>query len=163
KAEIVVTTKSMTAVRVSIRSAQSTLRSPEIMNGSTTSCASWCEKPTRTNAIHDNTMEMNNSVVVISSAVREPAAGGRWRGVGAGGGGAGGGGFWESAVGMFLDSAMNGGGVAVTIGAMITVAGRSARMARMGTRQRNDAGQDGAKQRQKDDCLIHCGFSPSSN
>jgi len=31
---------------------------------------------TRAKAIHDSTMEMNSSVVVISSAVREPAAAG---------------------------------------------------------------------------------------
>jgi hypothetical protein len=50
-----------------------------MMNGITTSCASWCENPTRARAIHDSTMEMKSRVVVISSAVPEPAAAGSGR------------------------------------------------------------------------------------
>ena len=39
----------------------------------------------------------------------------------------------------------------------------AARVARMRPEQRNQAGQNGAQQRQKDDCLNHSRFSPSSD
>ena len=38
--------------------------------------ASWWPKPTRQSAIQDSTMAMNRNVVVITSAPREPSAGG---------------------------------------------------------------------------------------
>ena len=39
----------------------------------------------------------------------------------------------------------------------------AARVARMRPEQRNQAGQNGAQQRQKNDCLNHSCFSPSSD
>ena len=71
---MVVTTTSITAVSVSTRSAQSTLRSPDaiqVMSCTRTSCPN----PTLTKAIQDRIIEVKSRTVVISSAEREPAAG----------------------------------------------------------------------------------------
>ena len=70
------TTTSMTAVSVSTRSDQATCRSPELIQGNSAIRASWCMKPTSTSAIQDRPAETNSKPVVISSAAREPAAGG---------------------------------------------------------------------------------------
>ena len=72
---MLVTTTSITAVSVSTRSDQSTLRSPDVNQLIRLTCASW-PKPTRTNAIQDRIIEMKRSDVVISSAARAPAAAG---------------------------------------------------------------------------------------
>ena len=69
------TTTSITAVSVSTRSAQSTLRSPAVNQLISVTWTS-CPKPTLTKAIQDRIIEMNRSDVVISSAAREPAAAG---------------------------------------------------------------------------------------
>src|SRR3977135_3318071 len=72
---MVVTTTSITAVSVSMRSAHSTLRSPEaiqVMIGMRTSRP----KPTLTKAIHDRIMAKNKRVVVVSAAMRERRRGG---------------------------------------------------------------------------------------
>ena len=64
--------------------------------------------------------------------------------------------------------------VAVVIGGMIVMGIRrvriavmfdrvAARIARMRAEDRDQAGQNGAQQRQKDNCLNHSCFSPSSN
>src|ERR1700731_1215766 len=73
---MVVTTTSMTAVSVSMRSAHENLRSPETTQFASATCASW-PKPTCTNTIHERIMEKNKSAVVISSARREPSTAGR--------------------------------------------------------------------------------------
>ena len=70
-----VTTTSMTAVSVSTRSAQSTLRSPAVNQLIRVTWTSW-PKPTLTKPIHDRIIDTNSSDVVISSAAREPAAAG---------------------------------------------------------------------------------------
>ena len=70
------TTTSITAVSVSTRSAQATCRSPESIHGSSAIRTSWCMKPTSTSVNQDRAADTINSVVVISSAAREPAAGG---------------------------------------------------------------------------------------
>ena len=57
-----------------MRSAQSTLRSPEVIQGRRH--AHVAAEADLTKAIHDSTTETNRSVVVISSAMREPAAAG---------------------------------------------------------------------------------------
>ena len=73
---MVLTTTSITAVRVSIRSDQATCRSPEMIHGNSAIRASWCMKPTSTSANQDSAAETNSRPVVISSAAREPAAAG---------------------------------------------------------------------------------------
>ncbi|WGR96295.1 hypothetical protein MTX20_27225 [Bradyrhizobium sp. ISRA435] len=70
------TTTSITAVSVSTRSVQATCRSPEVIQGSSTTRASWCMKPTSTSANHDSAADTNKRPVVISSASRDPAADG---------------------------------------------------------------------------------------
>jgi hypothetical protein len=72
----VVTTTSITAVSVSMRSAQSTFRSPESIQGNSAARVSWWANPTSAKANHDSSMEANRNTVVTSSAEREPAAGG---------------------------------------------------------------------------------------
>src|ERR1043166_8969918 len=69
---MVVTTTSITAVSVSIRSAHSTCRSPDTMNGASTTRASWWPKPTCTKPIQESTIEANSSTVVTSSDGRAP-------------------------------------------------------------------------------------------
>ena len=71
-----VTTTSITAVSVSMRSAQSTLRLPEVMKLKTGMRASCSPKPTSKNAIQDSTQVNSSSEVVTISAARDPAAGG---------------------------------------------------------------------------------------
>ena len=71
-----VTTTSITAVSASIRSAQSTLRSAEIIQvNSVTRSLVW-PKPTFQNTIQDSTQEIIRNDVVMISAAREPAAAG---------------------------------------------------------------------------------------
>ena len=72
---MVVTTTSITAVSESMRSAQSTLRSPEVMKLNSVMRASCPSRPTSTKAKQDNTQEIARSVVVISSAACEPTRG----------------------------------------------------------------------------------------
>ncbi len=56
------------------------------------------------------------------------------------------------------------GGSRMAMIAMAVVLDRiAARIARMRPEQRYQAGQNGAQQRQKDDCLNHSRFSPSSD
>ena len=74
---MVLTTTSITAVSVSTRSAHATCRSPELIQGnSAILTTSWCRKPTSTSATQDSAAETNRSPVVISSAARDPCAGG---------------------------------------------------------------------------------------
>ena len=73
---MVLTTTSITAVSVSTRSAHDTCRSPELIQGNSAIRASWCMKPTSTSATQDSAADTNRSPVVISSAAREPCAGG---------------------------------------------------------------------------------------
>src|SRR6185312_5049853 len=75
---MVLTTTSITAVSVSMRSDQSILRSPETIQGNTGTRASCAPKPTCTKAIQDRIIAIIRQVVVISSDVREPAAAGAW-------------------------------------------------------------------------------------
>ncbi len=70
------TTTSITAVRVSTRSAQEICRSPELIQGNSAIRASWCMKPTSTSVTQDRAAEIIKRQVVISSAAREPCAGG---------------------------------------------------------------------------------------
>src|SRR5215213_7910033 len=70
--ETVVTTISITAVRVSTRNAQSTTMSPEANH-----CPSWMRvvapcSPTSTKAIHDRAQDRNRSAVVTTSLGRDP-------------------------------------------------------------------------------------------
>jgi hypothetical protein len=73
-----VTTTSITAVSVSTRSAQSTFKAPEVIQGKTSMRTSWWPKPTCTKAIHDRIIEIIRNVVVMTSVRREPAAAGSW-------------------------------------------------------------------------------------
>ncbi len=73
---MVLTTTSITAVSVSTRKDQNTCRSPETIQGNSAIRASWCMKPTSTSVIQDSAAETNSNPVVISSAARDPAAGG---------------------------------------------------------------------------------------
>ena len=67
------TTTSITAVSVSMRSAQSTLRSPDAIQVISTMRSSIWPKPTRTNAIQDRiAMDTNRNSVVTSSDGRGP-------------------------------------------------------------------------------------------
>ena len=70
------TTTSITAVSVSTRSDHDTCRSPELIQGNSAIRASWCMKPTSTSVTQDRPAEIISRQVVISSAAREPAAGG---------------------------------------------------------------------------------------
>jgi hypothetical protein len=55
-------------------------------------------------------------------------------------------------------------GVGVAMGVVVMLDGVAARATRMRADQRDDAGQDGAEQRQEDDCLNHIPRpSPSSD
>src|SRR2546430_1542166 len=54
-----------------MRSAQSSLRSSTVMKANSGTCASWWPKPTLKKAIQDKSIEMNSSVVVITSAKRD--------------------------------------------------------------------------------------------
>ena len=69
-----VTTTSMTTVSVSMRSAQSTLRSPDVIQEKIAPWLSWWPNPTSAKANQDSTIEANRNTVVTSSAAREPAA-----------------------------------------------------------------------------------------
>ena len=73
---MVLTTTSITAVSVSTRSAHATCRSPELIQGNSAIRASWCMKPTSTSVTQDSAAEIISKSVVISSAAREPWAGG---------------------------------------------------------------------------------------
>jgi hypothetical protein len=66
----------MTAVRLSMRSAQSTLKSAETIQVNSVTRSSWWPKPTCANAIQDSTAAMNKNEVVMISAAREPSAAG---------------------------------------------------------------------------------------
>jgi hypothetical protein len=72
----VLTTTSITAVSVSTRSAHDTCRSPELIQGSSAIRTSWCMKPTSTSVTQDSAAEIIKRPVVISSAARDPCAGG---------------------------------------------------------------------------------------
>src|ERR1700722_15199554 len=74
--EMVVTTTSITAVSESMRSAQSALRSPEVMNENIGTRTSWPPKPTSKKAYQDKTQVITSKVEVISSAGGEPGAAG---------------------------------------------------------------------------------------
>src|ERR1700682_357432 len=76
KEEMVVTTTSMTTVSVSMRSAQSILRSPDVIQEKIAPWLSWWPNPTSAKGDQDSTIEANRNTVVTSSAAREPAAGG---------------------------------------------------------------------------------------
>src|SRR5438477_10077155 len=73
--EMVVTTTSITAVNVSIRSNHSEWRSPKVMNENSGTRASWPASPTSNKANHDRTQEITRKVDVVSSASSDPAAG----------------------------------------------------------------------------------------
>jgi hypothetical protein len=49
------------------------------------------------------------------------------------------------------------------VGVVVMLDGVAARIARMGTENRDQPGEKGADQRQKDDCLDHPRTSPSSD
>src|SRR5262249_16057893 len=66
----------MTAVRVSTRTAQSTLSVSTVMKGSSETRTSSWPKPTLMKAIQDSSIETNRSAVVTTSAKREPTAAG---------------------------------------------------------------------------------------
>ena len=70
--EIDVTTTSMTAVSVSMRSAQSNLRSPDCTKVRIATRASVWPKPTLKKAIHDSAIDANRKPVVTSSDGRSP-------------------------------------------------------------------------------------------
>ena len=68
------------------------------------------------------------------------------------------------AVGVVAMVVMGGSRMAMIAMAVVVVLDRiAARIARMRPEQRYQAGQNGAQQRQKDDCLNHSRFSPSSD
>jgi len=54
-------------------------------------------------------------------------------------------------------------GVSAMLVVMMMLDRIAARIARMRPEDRDQAGQNGAQQRQKDDCLNHSRFSPSSD
>jgi hypothetical protein len=72
----VFTTTSMTAVSASIRSAQSTLRSAEIIQVNSVMRSLVWPKPIFQKAIQESTAAIISSDVVMISAAREPAAAG---------------------------------------------------------------------------------------
>jgi hypothetical protein len=53
--------------------------------------------------------------------------------------------------------------IAMAVVVVVVLDRIAARIARMRPEQRYQAGQNGAQQRQKDDCLNHSRFSPSSD
>ena len=136
------TTTSITAVSVSTRSDQQTCRSPELIHGNSAIRVSWCMKPTSTSAIQDSAAETNSSPVVISSAAREPAAGGSET--------------CMVVVAVIVMAMVVMGGRRMGVGAMTVVVMLdriAARVARMRAEDRDQPGENGAQQRQKDDCL----------
>ena len=128
-----------------MRSAQSTLRSAEMIQVNSRTCSSWWPKPTCQNAIQDSTQEIISSDVVMISAAREPAAARLGRRM-----------MIVVAAGLVMDDGMI---ARMRRRVVIVVRRLRAGKARARTGERDRGAQDGAEQRQKDDRQIHA-FSP---
>jgi hypothetical protein len=71
---MLVTTTSMTTVRVSTRNDQSISSAPEVRKRNTVTLVSVSPKPTSKNAIHDSTAAMTRKPLVMVSHARAPIA-----------------------------------------------------------------------------------------